>query len=238
MGLTRSVAKALINYEDPNSIASRLRRRRIGPLVELVETAYDRYGHVRILDIGGTKAYWTIFPKDAFSERKVHVTLVNLPDSSTSVDENDFTFVAADGCDMRDKFADNSFHIVHSNSVIEHVGNWQRMTAFSREVRRLAPAYFVQTPNFWFPIEPHFMAPVFHWLPEPVRAAFVQRFALGHRKRQPDIGKAVEEVESVHLVNRKMFSFLFPDGQLITERLMGLPKSLIAIRQFEIGTSL
>jgi hypothetical protein len=136
-----------------------------------------------------------------------------------------FSFVAADGCDMRERFADRSFHIVHSNSVIEHVGDWRRMTAFAREVRRLAPAYFVQTPNFWFPVEPHFMTPVFHWLPEAVRVALVRRFALGHRNRQPEIGSAVEEVESVHLLNRKMFSFLFPDGRLVIERMLGLPKS-------------
>ena len=104
------------------------------------------------------------------------------------------------------------------------------MVAFAGEVRRLAPAYFVQTPNFWFPIEPHFMAPLFHWLPEPARVALVRRFALGHRRRQPDVGKAMDEIESVRLLNRKMFSFLFPDGKLVIERMLGLPKSLIAIR--------
>lgn len=233
MGVTRSIAKAIINYEDPNMLASRIRKRRIGPLVDLVRAAYERYGHVRILDIGGTKAYWTIFPQDALRDQKVHVTLVNLPGSSARDTDEHFTFIAADGCDMRKQFADRSFHIVHSNSVIEHVGDWQHMTAFAQEVRRLAPAYFVQTPNFWFPIEPHFMVPVFHWLPEPVRVALVRRFDLGHRNRQPDIGKAVEEVESVNLLNRKMFSFLFPDGHLAIERLIGLPKSLIAIRGFE-----
>jgi len=223
------------NYEDPNSLASRIRRRRIGPLVDLVKAARHRYDRVRILDIGGTKAYWTIFPNDAFSEGKVHITLVNLPGATAPADDERFAFVAADGCDMRERFADRSFHIVHSNSVIEHVGDWQRMTAFAREVRRLAPAYFVQTPNFWFPIEPHFMTPLFHWLPEPVRVGLVRRFDLGNRKRTSNLADAVEQVESVHLLNRKMFLFLFPDGRLVIERILGLPKSLIAIRGFNGG---
>jgi len=232
---TRSAARVFVNYEDPGSLASRIRKRRIGPLVDLVKAARHRYDHVRILDMGGTKTYWAILPNDVFGERKVHITLVNLPDSSTPADDERFAFVAADGCDMRERFADRSFHIVHSNSVIEHVGDWQRMTAFAREVRRLAPAYFVQTPNFWFPIEPHFMVPVFHWLPEPVRVALVRRFDLGYVKRQPDIDKAVELVESVRLLNRKMFSFLFPDGKLVIERIFGLPKSFVAIRGFNGG---
>jgi hypothetical protein len=235
VGLTRSAAKALINYDDPNSLASRIRKRRIGPLVELLRAAHEQYGHVRILDIGGTRAYWTILSGNTFTDRKVHVTLANFPGSSTPADDKRFTFVAADGCDMRKLFSDGSFHIVHSNSVIEHVGDWQRMTAFAREVRRLAPAYFVQTPNFWFPIEPHFMTPLFHWLPVPARVTLVRRFDLGHRKRQPDIGAAVEQVQSVHLVDRKMFSFLFPDARLVVERVLGLPKSLIAIRGLNGG---
>ncbi len=233
MGLTRSAARLFINYEDPRSLASRIRRRRIGPLVGLVQAAYQRYGHVRILDIGGTKAYWTIFPDDILRKCRVHVTLANLPDQGTPVDEEQFAYVGTDGCDMRDRYEDRAFHIVHSNSVIEHVGDWQRMSDFAREVRRLAPAYFVQTPNFWFPIEPHFMTPLFHWLPVPLRVALVRQFDLGHRKRQPNLGAAMEAVESVHLLNRKMFSYLFPDSELIVERLLGLPKSLIALRGLE-----
>ena len=201
--------------------------------MDLVAAAHHRYGETRILDVGGTRSYWKIVPEEVLYRHKVHITLINMPGSSTPADDERFSFVAADGCDMRERFADRSFHIVHSNSVIEHVGDWQRMTAFARELRRLAPAYFVQTPNFWFPVEPHFMTPVFHWLPEPVRVALVRRFALGHRSRRPKIGNAVEEVESVRLLDRKMFSFLFPDGRLMIERMLGLPKSLIAIRGFD-----
>jgi len=233
MGLTRSVAKRFVDYGNPDSLASRFRRRRIGPLLDLVREAHARYGRVRLLDIGGTQVYWTILPANILHDYNVRITLVNSSDGDGPVDNERFSSITADGCDLKEVFPDRAFDVVHSNSVIEHVGNWQRMSAFAAQVRRLAPAYFVQTPNFWFPVEPHFMSPLFHWLPEPVRVALVRRFDLGNRKRQPEVGRAVEEVESVRLLNKHMLTFLFPDGRLIVERVMALPKSLIVVRGFD-----
>jgi hypothetical protein len=127
-------------------------------------------------------------------------------------------------------FGDNAFDMVHSNSVLEHVGDWPRMMLFAQEVRRLAPCYFVQTPNFWFPVEPHFMCPFFHWMPEMTRARLLTRVSLGNHPRASDIGAALRSVQSARLLNRAAFGFLFPDARIITERFCLLPKSLIACR--------
>jgi hypothetical protein len=129
--------------------------------------------------------------------------------------------------------SDNSFDLVHSNSVVEHVGDWARMKAFAKEVRRLAPRYFVQTPNFWFPIEPHFMCPFFHWLPEPTRVRLLLRAGLGHYRRAGSVDSAVTAVQGARLLNRRMMASLFPDAAIVTERVALLPKSLMAIRAGE-----
>src|SRR3546814_10323990 len=64
-----------------------------------------------------------------------------------------------------------SFDIAHSNSVIEHVITWDNMKNFARETRRVAAWHYVQTPYFWFPVDPHFYKlPFYHWLPRPLRA--------------------------------------------------------------------
>ena len=102
---------------------------------------------------------------------------------------------------------------------------------FASEVRRLAPKYFVQTPNFWFPMEPHFMTPFFHWLPEPTRAALIRNVALGSWPKAPTVEESFAWVQSARLLDRKMVACLFPDAELAVERVLGLPKSLMAIRQ-------
>lgn len=231
MGITAYLSKIITSgYGNPESMAMKIRRRRILPLLTLIEHLHVKYGAVKVIDIGGSKDYWGLFPNDFLERNKVHVTIIDLPGSQQPLDTETFKFVEGDGCSLS-AYQDNSFNIVHSNSVIEHVGDWERMVSFAREVRRLAPNYFIQTPNFWFPIEPHWMTPMFHWLPKPVRVGLVMRFSLGFWKRCGTVDEAVRQVENARLLDKKMFGWLFKDAQIITERMFFLPKSLVAIRK-------
>ena len=63
-------------------------------------------------------------------------------------------------------FRDEAFDVVFSNSVIEHVGDAASQRRFAREVARVGRAYWVQTPNRWFPVEQHLLTPLVHWLPK------------------------------------------------------------------------
>lgn len=128
-------------------------------------------------------------------------------------------------------YNDKSFDIAHSNSVIEHVGGWVNMVDFAKEIKRLAPKIYVQTPNYWFPLEPHFMFPFFHWLPEPVRVSLSRHFALGHFERANNIDDAVRKVQSINILDTKMFQALFPDASIKKEKFIFMTKSLIAIKE-------
>lgn len=230
MPITKSLAKSISNYNSRQSLGSRLRAKRIAPLLRFIESVSQEHGCVNIIDIGGTDEYWGIVSQDYLEEHKVRITIVNLPGAELPDNYGPFTFIHADGCNLAE-FEDSSFHIAHSNSVIEHVGDWSRMVQFSKELKRVAQRYFIQTPNYWFPIEPHFMAPFFHWLPKPARIWLVMKFSLGHWKRASSVDDAVRIVESARLLNKKMFRELFDDSQIVTERLAFLPKSFIAIRE-------
>jgi hypothetical protein len=218
---------ALQDPDDPNSLAVRMRRARSRRVADLiVRTAAER-GRCRILDLGGEPDYWRLFDRPMLEAAKVRITLVN--PQAFGVDDPLFEAEEGDACAL-DHYGDGDFDLVHSNSVVEHVGDWPRMEAFAREARRLAPRYYVQTPYFWFPVEPHFSTPFFHWRSEQGRARALLRRRHGFAERAADLGAAMRDVQHARLLDKAQFRFLFPDARHLDERFAGLTKSLIAVR--------
>jgi hypothetical protein len=229
VSVTKTIAKKISDYNDPNSFGSRMRKRRAQLLLAMILEVFGEKGKVEIVDIGGTRTYWNIIPADLLRVQNVKITIVNLPGAEMTFDDPIFSFVEGDGRNLPN-FSDNAFDIAHSNSVLEHVGNWEDMRRFAGEIARVGKKYFVQTPSFWFPIEPHCMIPFFHWLPLSFRMQLVLRFELGHWKKAANLREAQQIVESARLLTMKKMQTLFSDAIIRTEWLL-FPKSHIAIRK-------
>ena len=60
--------------------------------------------------------------------------------------------------------------------MIEHVGNHGAQQRFAEEIRRVGRNYYVQTPNRWFPVEPHFVTPFIHYLPGSLQFPWLLRY--------------------------------------------------------------
>ena len=214
-------------YGGKSSMSRSFRARRFRKFTPIIDAIIAEKGHCRIADIGGEKSYWGI-AGDFVETRPVEIHLINL--HPHDIDEGKFVSAVGDATSLS-QYDDMSFDFVHSNSVIEHVGDWSAMRAMAAEVQRIAPAYYIQTPNFWFPYEPHYRCAFFHWLPEQIRYAMLMRFALGFSERQADFDGAVERVNDARLLDRTQMRALFPEAEHSSEWFMGLPKSLIAIRR-------
>ena len=113
-------------------------------------------------------------------------------------------------------FPSGEFDIAYSNSLIEHVPPEER-PAVAAEIRRVADRYFVQTPNRWFPVEPHVLLPLFQFLPERAR------------RRLWRFGVAGGAYERIDLLDRRELERLFPDAVVLRERVGPLTKSLLAV---------
>ncbi|MGH7154101.1 MAG: methyltransferase domain-containing protein [Acetobacteraceae bacterium] len=223
MTVHQTIARALALDSDGSKV---LRARRFRLCLRLIDDVLRERGTCRIIDLGGEPGYWRAVG-DVLGSRSCHVTLVN--QSAFPLDDNRFALCIGDARNLP-CYDDMSFDIVHSNSVIEHVGRWHDMVEMAREVRRLAPRYFVQTPYFWFPMEPHCSTLFFHWYPEPIRRRMLMKRPRGTWGKAPDIDTAMRQIQSNALLDISMVRTLFPDAEIHKENFCGLTKSLIAIK--------
>lgn len=79
-------------------------------------------------------------------------------------------------------FANDSFDVVITNHVIEHVGEHADQLHHLRECRRvLAPdgRGYLAVPNRWGVVEPHFHLPFLSWLPHTWRSPYVRAMKKG-----------------------------------------------------------
>jgi hypothetical protein len=217
---------ALVDTAPETVYRNRFRQARLARFLTIVDEIVAAKGRCRIIDVGGNLEYWQGLD-DLWRDRPLHFTLVNLAPEMPP--DGRFFCLAGTACDLS-QFPDHAFDIVHSNSVIEHVGLWSDQHRMAQEVRRLAPRYFVQTPNFWFPYEPHFRMPFIHWLPEPWRAAIVMGRACGFYPQARSCDQAYRVLQDVRLLTAKAMASLFPDATIEYERFGPLVKSIIAVR--------
>ncbi|MGI8617543.1 MAG: methyltransferase domain-containing protein [Gemmatimonadaceae bacterium] len=212
--------KRLVNNADTRSLAVRLRRRRFELFLSLLERVP---APVKVLDIGGTASFWRTMP--ASGRDRLRIKLLNL--ELQPVDGTDMESVVGDATKLS-RFGGGEFDVVFSNSVIEHLRTFDAQLRMADEVRRVGKRYFVQTPNLYFPIEPHFLVPGFQFLPLELRARLLSRFDLGWCKRIPDLDRARAEVESIRLLSRADLRRIFPEAELYEERFGGMVKSFVA----------
>jgi SAM-dependent methyltransferase len=159
----------------------------------------------RILDVGcGRLGLRALDPE-------LDVTGVDLVDRP----EYPGPFVRADAAE-RLPFNDGAFDLVYSNSVLEHVAP-ERREAFAAEILRVGRGWWVQTPAFSFPIEPHALLPFAHWLPAALRRPYWRLGVAG-------------EWEDARLLRKRDVQRLFPGGKTLAERAGPLTKSWISVR--------
>lgn len=202
----------------------RFRRRRFTTFKEHLNPQPDD----RILDVGGYPAFWVEYEPVARSIECLNVHEV--PWDTARHPGHGIRTLVGNGCDLA--FSDRSYDILFSNSVIEHVGTWEDQQDFAREARRVGQALWIQTPAYECPLEPHYVGFYIHHLPKKWQLKLVRWVTLWGWLHRPTKEQVAAEVNSIRLLTRKEMETLFPDCEILTERLLGfLPKSYIATRK-------
>ena len=205
--------------KNPNSKSAILRQKRFNYFLESLNVKQAK----RILDVGGTEAIWM-----GTGLGKI-VTLFNINFAQNR--QKDFKYIVGDACNM-EMFEENEFDIVFSNSVIEHVGDFERQKLFAKEIQRVGEKYWIQTPFKHFPIEPHFVFPLFQYLPYPLQKYVGLNWKLSHFKMSSSANAQIlDELSRLRLLNKKEMRKIFNNANIIEEKYMGMVKSLIAIKK-------
>ena len=203
---------------DIHAIYDRLFRPFRDSRIRLFYRTFDIHAGTTVLDVGGSSYFWE--RAAAMGLPVPRVTILNL---AAPPAPRRLWWVIGDALAL--PFRDGQFDVVFSNSLIEHALDQRRA---AQEIRRAGRSYFVQTPDFRFPLEPHFLAPFIHWLPRRFRLALapLTPWALITR---PDRFSLRSFVDEIRLLSARDFKALFPEGLMRRERFAGMSKSLVAI---------
>lgn len=199
------------------------------PLLEYFRTRRARwiqqefYSCRSVIDVGGSAPTWE---RLEFPDR---ITILNLEDHSSHPLNSKSKYVQGSGLSI--PCPGQKFDLAFSNSVIEHVGGNAEQKIFAAEMLRVGRRVYCQTPNKWFPIEPHYMAPFVHWPPSRWFTHFVHRyFTLHGLVAKPSRDDHASFKASIRLLSKRDLQELFPGCQIKPERFLGLIKSYAAFR--------
>ena len=213
--------------EGTNSVGERYRARRW----DLLRATFPEIESMTVLDLGGRPGMWLRAP---FQPTFIHIVNLQAPPPEfpdwMRVDQGD-------ACALGPEVAGNSYDLVFSNSVLEHVGGHAQRARFAANVRELGPRYWVQTPYRYFPLEPHWLFPGFQFFPLNVRAEISRRWPLVHFPPENRTA-SIRRVMEIELVSKTEMCAYFPDSTLLSEKTSGLTKSLIAVKQLESDVAL
>lgn len=199
------------------------RKRRLGLMQAACPELFDDQPRT-VLDLGGSRHFWANLPIDLSLKQ---VVIYNISHSETQgASEHPASRIPIrlyDGVRLPE--ADASFDVVLSNSVIEHVP-LAAQAGFADEVRRVGKHFYVQAPAFEFPVEPHFIFPMLHWLPRWLGRPLV-RLSPWYLLSRPGPAHARAYFDEIHLPSAGDMARLFPTAQLRRETVLGLTKSYV-----------
>jgi len=174
---------------------------------------------VTILDVGGKINFWE--NRGIAGNTNFEITLINI-EKEKSLYSNIRT-KKGDATDLS-QFDDKSFDIVHSNSVIEHLYNFNNQSKMASEIIRVGKKHIVQTPNKYFFIEPHYLLPFFQFIPNKLKYYILTKTKLSRLKKW-DKNFAKQYIKEIRLLSEKEMKTLFPKSKIYFEKFLGMNKS-------------
>jgi hypothetical protein len=195
------------------------------------------HGSVKVMDIGGTVAFWEDWWKLSECDG-LHVTLINNhARDTTNKDRGSTSLLVENVCRDANSLTLAElcqYDLIFSNSFFEHLGSRDEQSALARAVAASGLPYFVQVPNKRSPVDPHHpFAPFFAVYPFWLRVNLLRLSGFGGG-RAASLGEARERERYYNPLGQADMRELFPDASIVIEKPLGIPMSILA---FNSGTA-
>ena len=208
--------------DQPGSLGAKFRKKRLEKFEQLFFKNFKPKNPIRILDVGGTDYFW----KGSNIPDLPHCRIILLNLHLEKTTHPHLESQIGDATDMKE-FEDQSFDIVFSNSVIEHLYTWENQQRMAREIQRVGKKFFIQTPNKYFPVEAHYALPFAQYMPKKLLFFLLTKTKVSRFKKW-DSEAAKQYLEEIRLLDEKEMQTLFPHGKMLKEKALGLVKSITA----------
>ena len=208
--------------DNPESLGAKFRNQRKKDFEELFFQNFSKDQPIRILDVGGAAYFWDNSSLPALPN--VEIVLLNLQEEIISNPK--FKSVVGDATNMPE-FTDNSFDLVFSNSVIEHLYTWENQQKMAKEIMRVGKKHFIQTPNRKFPIEAHYAIPFAQYYPQKLLYFLLTKTKVSRLQIWDPI-HAQQYLDEIRLLDQSEMQKLFPGSKMYQEKFMGMIKSICA----------
>lgn len=207
-------------------ITGHFRRRR----AQLLTKIFPDFASYRICDLGGSRHFWL---SAALGLRPRRVEVLNITMEAINAAgvgpgdgaSDDFLIEIYDGANIPRET--DWYDLLICNSVLEHVPPGDRM-GLAKEMMRVTPRLFVQTPAKGFLVDPHFLMPLVHWVPRRLGRQLA-RFSPWRLLAHADRRRAYEYFDNTQLLGRRELRQLFPGATIVVERFLGMPKSYVVV---------
>lgn len=217
----RSYLLTNANQTKENSVSSRQRKKRLDFFLEYCK---DLKKPLKIIDLGGSDYYWKHL--NMTDNADFEILILNNEIQNTESFSN-ITFMKKDVRNL-DFIKDKEYDLVYSNSLIEHLNSFEEQKKLANEIKRIGKRFFIQTPNYYFPVEPHFLFPFFQFLSVKMKTKLISNYKLGWYERQTDPFKAEELAKSIRLLKENELKDIFSGCKIYKEKYFQLTKSFIA----------
>jgi len=202
--------------ENKNSLGNKFRKKRFSFFLKKFDSLNKP---ITLLDIGGKINFWE--NRGLAGNNDYIITIINIEKEKSNY--SNINCLIGDATNLN-QFNNKSFDIVHSNSVIEHLYNFENQKKMALEIMRVGQKYIVQTPNKYFFIEPHYLLPFFNIVPEKLKYLILTKTKLSRLKKW-DKNFAKQYIKEIRLLSEKEMKTLFPKSKIYFEKFLGMNKS-------------